>query len=90
MFGKPRWDAGNGGRNIGAVQNVQTPHLAVAGTGDTTVDLQWNRPVEPVSGTVIGYSVFYRPAAGGGYTRVELSGAIPLDHTVADLTNGPL
>ena len=42
----------------------------------------------PIAGTVTGYSIFYRPAAGGGYTRVDISGAGTLGHTVTGLTNG--
>ena len=88
VFGKPRWDAGNDKRNIGAVQNVDTPHLALTREGDTTVDLQWNRPTEPGSGTITGYSIFYHPTGSGPITRIDVSGADTLTHSVTGLVNG--
>ena len=88
VFGHPRWDAGNGRRNIGAVQNVATPHLAVAAVGDGSVDLMWNRPAEPGSGTVTGYSVFHRPVGGGTFTRTDVTGADTTKLSITGLTNG--
>ncbi len=43
VFGNPRIDAGNNTRNIGAVQNAQSPHLAVT-SATTDIGLGWNRP----------------------------------------------
>ena len=88
VFGNARWDIGNNKRNIGAVQNVATPQLAVTQTGDTTVELQWNRPTEPGSGAITGYSIFFRPTGTGSFTRADVLGAGTLSYTVTDLLNG--
>ena len=88
VFGAPRWDSGDGSRNIGAVQNVDTPHLAVASIGDGEVTLQWNRPLATAPATITGYSIFHRPISGGAYTRVDLTGADTLSHVVTGLTDG--
>ncbi|MFZ4718149.1 MAG: fibronectin type III domain-containing protein [Ilumatobacteraceae bacterium] len=88
VFGKPRWDAGNNKRNIGAVQNVSSPHLAVTAVGDTTVDLMWNRPTEPGSGTITGYTISYRPTGVGSFTTVAVTGGDTTTHQVTGLTNG--
>lgn len=52
VLGNARWDTGNGKRNIGAIQNVDSPHLSLTGVTDTTVSLAWNRPTDPASGPV--------------------------------------
>ena len=57
VFGNSRWDTGNEARNIGAVQLTLAPHLAVDATGDGTVDLGWNRPVDGLGDKVKGYVV---------------------------------
>ena len=88
VLGNPRVDAGNGTRNIGAVQNVQSPHLTVAGVTDTTVSLAWNRPVDPASGPVTGYNVYYAPAAGGLQQTFHVPGADVLAVTIPGLTQG--
>ena len=88
VFGNARWDVGNNKRNIGAVQNVATPQIAVTQAGDTTVELQWNRPTEPGSGTITGYSIFFRPTGNGPFTQAEVLGAGTLGYTVTDLING--
>ena len=88
VLGNPRVDAGNGSRNIGAVQNVQSPHLTVAGVTDTTVSLAWNRPVDPASGPVTGYNVYYAPAAGGVQQTFSVPGGDVLTVTIPGLTPG--
>lgn len=91
VLGKPRWDAGNGRRNIGAVQTVQSPHLTVDGSKpitETTVPLTWNRPEDPDSGPVIGYNVYYSPAAGGPQQVFYVPGAATLTATIPGLMPG--
>ena len=70
------------------MQNVATPQITVTHTGDTTVELQWNRPTEPSSGTITGYSLFFRPTGNGPYTQADVLGAATLGYTVTDLING--
>ena len=88
ILGQPRWDLGSGKRNIGAVQNVQSPHLTVAGVTDTTVALAWNRPVDPASGPINGYNVYYAPAAGGVQQTFNVPGGDVLTVTIPGLTPG--
>jgi hypothetical protein len=88
VFGNPRWDSGNNKRNVGAIQNVTTPHLTVATVGDTTVDLSWNKPTSPGSSAITGYWIFYRTTGSGPWMRGDVAGADTLTHTVTGLTNG--
>ena len=91
VLGKPRWDTGNGTRNIGAVQTVQSPHLAVDTSQlitETTVPLAWNRPEDPASGPITGYNVTYAPAAGGTVQTTYVPGAGSLTTTITGLTPG--
>ena len=57
-LGNPRVD-GNGKRNIGGVQLSLAPHLNAVGTGNATVDLSWNRSLDPASGAISGYDLCY-------------------------------
>lgn len=50
VLGNPRVDAGNSTRSIGAIQNVQSPFLTVGDVDATSVQVSWNRPVDPASG----------------------------------------
>lgn len=91
VFGNARWDQGNDARNIGAVQNVQSPHLALDTSqpwGSGEVKLSWNRPTDPTSGPVTGYVVIYSPAAGGAESRFIVPGADSLGVTIPGLSNG--
>jgi LPXTG-motif cell wall-anchored protein len=88
VFGKPRSDSGNNRRNIGAVQSISSPHLSVYEVGDTTVDLMWNRPTEPGSGTITGYQITYAPTSGGAGTQVDVVGGDTTSYQVTGLTNG--
>jgi hypothetical protein len=87
VLGNARWDTG-GARNIGAVQTFR-PYLTVTGTGDGKVDLAWNRPKDPASGTVNGYVVGYKAGScSDPLTYVTVAGASTLTHTITGLTNG--
>lgn len=90
VLGNPRWDAGNGKRNIGAIQNAASPHLVLAPNGEqaTSVALQWNRPTDPASGPLTGYNVYYSPAAGGPQHVYYVPGAAKLTATIPGLTSG--
>jgi hypothetical protein len=87
VFGKPRIDAGNNTRNIGAVQNAQSPHLAVT-SATTDIGLGWNRPPDPVSGPITGYRVTYVPVAGGTPQSVDVTGPDTTSTTIPGLTLG--
>ncbi|MDQ1249812.1 MAG: Fibronectin type protein [Actinomycetota bacterium] len=91
VLGKPRWDAGNGTRNIGAVQTVQSPTLSIdtsKAITETTVPLMWNRPEDPASGPIVGYNVNYAPATGGPLQVFYVPGAGNLTATIPGLTPG--
>jgi len=88
VLGNPRCDAGNGRRNIGAVQLTLAPILAVDSTGDEQVRVSWNRPMDPSSGAVTGYALSYRPVGGGTWQRLNISGATTLSQAVTGLSNG--
>jgi len=91
VFGNSRWDTGNEARNIGAVQLTLAPHLAVDATGDGTVDLGWNRPVDGLGDKVKGYVVRSRPAGSSGpFTELAVTGPDSLWVQVKGLTNGTL
>jgi len=87
VFGKPRIDAGNNKRNIGAVQNAQSPFLAVT-SATTDIGLGWNRPPDPVSGPLTGYRVTYVPVAGGTPQSVDVTGPDTTRTTITGLTLG--
>lgn len=90
-LGNPRWDPGNETRNIGAVQTVQSPHLSLEtpwSWGSGEVMLSWNRPLDPPSGAITGYAVFYTPVGGGPEQRIDIPGADSLSTAVTGLTNG--
>jgi len=87
-LGNPRVD-GNDRRNIGAVQLVLAPHLAVTGTGPGEVDLAWSRPQDPDTGAITGYGVLYRPSGSSGpFSRVDVNGASVISGKVSGLVNG--
>ncbi len=91
VLGNPRWDAGNGKRNIGAVQNVQSPHMTLdpaASITATSVPLSWNRPLDPASGPITAYQIFCAPAAGGPLQTYYVSGPDSLKATIPGLTPG--
>ena len=87
VLGNPRWDAGNGKRNIGAIQTVSSPHLTVVGTGRDIV-LGWNQPPDPLSGAITGYQVSYVPVAGGATQTIEVTGPSLTTATVTGLVPG--
>jgi hypothetical protein len=87
VFGKPRIDAGNNKRNIGAVQNAQSPFLAVT-SATTDIGLGWNRPPDPVSGPITGYRVTFVPVAGGTPQSVDVTGPDTTSTTIPGLTLG--
>jgi hypothetical protein len=84
VLGNPRWDAGNGKRNIGAIQNVQTPHLTLQGSGDASVDLGWNQP----TGSLTGYKIIYHPVGNPSTQEVTIPSPTTLQNQVTGLTNG--
>ena len=89
VLGNPRWDEGNLSRNIGAVQVTLSPHLAVAATGDGSVDLTWNQPKDPSSGAITGYQVRYRAVGSATWSgEVSVAGPTTLATRVTGLTNG--
>jgi LPXTG-motif cell wall-anchored protein len=89
VFGNSRWDTGNERRNIGAVQLTLAPHLSVVGTGDGTVDLGWNRPLDGSGDSVTGYLLRYRPdGSNGAFTEIAVIGPDSLTSQVTGLTNG--
>lgn len=85
VFGNPRVD-NNGKRNIGAVQNSYAPLLSVTQQKKTSISVGWTRPLDPPSGPITGYAVFYRPVGASNWTRVSVSGATTLTKTLTDLT----
>lgn len=91
VLGNPRWDAGNQTRNIGAVQNVQSPHLAIdiaTPITATSVPLVWNRPPDPLAGPITGYLVYYVPVAGGQQQTFPVQGADVVAAVIPGLTPG--
>lgn len=91
VLGQPRWDTGNGARNIGAVQTVQSPHLTLDTAKvitETSVPLAWNRPADPASGPIVGYNVYYAPAGGGLQQVFYVPGPSSLTATIPGLTPG--
>ena len=87
VFGNPRIDAGNSKRDIGAVQTAQSPFLAVTSiTAD--IGLGWNRPPDPISGTITGYRVTYVPIAGGTPQSMDVTGPDTTSTTITGLTVG--
>lgn len=87
-LGNPRVDA-NDKRNIGAVQLILAPHLAVTDTGDQTADLAWTKPSfsAPATG-ITGYQLRYRETSAATWTTVAVSGPESLTTQIAGLTNG--
>ena len=59
IFGNPRTEAAGTVRNIGAVQLGLAPTLNLTATGDALVDLNWTRPLDPVSGAITSYEVCF-------------------------------
>jgi hypothetical protein len=59
IFGNPRTEALGTVRNIGAVQLGLAPTLNLTATGDALVDLNWTRPLDPVSGAITSYEVCF-------------------------------
>jgi hypothetical protein len=70
------------------VQQNLAPHLSVTGTGDRSVARTWNRPQDPLGGTISGYGLSYRPVGSGSWSRVDLPGDTTLSHEITGLTNG--
>lgn len=85
VFGNPRVD-NNGKRNIGAVQNSFAPLLSVTAEKKTSIAVAWTRPLDPPSGAITGYGLFYRPVGTSKWTRVNISGAATLTRTISGLT----
>ncbi len=85
VFGNPRVD-NNGKRNIGAVQNSFAPLLSVTAEKKTSIAVAWTRPLDPPSGAITGYGLFFRPVAANTWTRLNVSGAATLTRTVNGLT----
>ena len=89
VFGHARWDIANSKRNIGAVQNVQAPFLDATNAGDHHVGLAWNRPSDPPSGAVTGYTVGYRiRGSADPLTTVAVASPATLTASIGGLTNG--
>lgn len=88
VFGNSRWDTGNNKRNVGAVQLSLSPHIQVVSTGNQSVTVGWTQPLNPGSGNITGYGLFYRPVGSGSWTRIDISGATNLSKQVTGLTNG--
>ncbi len=91
VFGKPRWDAGNNKRNIGAVQNAESPVLSLDPAKPptaTTISLIWNRPSDPASGPITGYNIYCAPVAGGVELSYFYPGPANLSATISGLTTG--
>lgn len=88
VFGNSRWDTGNSKRNIGAVQLSLSPHIQVTAIGDQFVSVGWTQPLNPESGNITGYGLFYRPVGSGSWTRIDISGPTTLNKKVTGLTNG--
>ena len=59
IFGNPRTEAGGTERNIGAVQLGLAPTLNLTASGDALVDLNWTRPLDPVSGAITSYEICF-------------------------------
>lgn len=87
VFGKPRIDAGNSKRNIGAVQTAQSPYLAVT-SSTSDIGLGWNRPPDPTSEAITGYRVTYLPVARGSPQSVDVTSPDTTSTTITGLTVG--
>ncbi len=86
VFGSPRV-ADNGTRNIGAVQLSYSPRLTVADSAPESLTAGWTRPLDPPTGPITGYRLFYRvKGSGAPYTSLAVSGAATLQKKVEGLT----
>ncbi len=96
VLGNDRVD-GNGKRDIGAVQLNLAPHLAVASTRESAIDLIWNKPLDPVP-PLTGYEICYGTGPDPGLSGandcpspiplIDIPGPDTLTATVDNLTNG--
>jgi hypothetical protein len=84
-LGNPRVDA-NGRRNVGAVQQSLAPFLSVTDERKTSITVAWSRPLDPASGPITGYGLFYRQAGQSKWTRIDVAGAGTLSQKVTGLT----
>jgi hypothetical protein len=88
-FGSTRWDAANGKRSIGGVQNEAT-RLSLDGVSDQTARLSWTRPKDIAGLPVTGYRVLY--ALPGQIPAAEVFIGNPATTTLnlGSLVNGSL
>lgn len=89
---------GTGFRDAGAVQvghffsdleNYST-HLELAGTGDGSASLTWNRLKDPTTDPVLGYTLRYCLSGTSACTDLSIPDPNTLTDTVTGLTNGTL
>ena len=52
------------------------------------VSVGWTQPLNPGSGDITGYGLFYRPVGNGSWTRIDIGGPTTLNKKVTGLTNG--
>lgn len=87
---------GTGFRDAGAVQvghffsdlvNYST-HLDLAGTGDGTVSVSWNRLKDPTTDPILGYTLTYCQSGTSACTDLSIPDPNTLTDTVTGLTNG--
>ncbi len=84
-LGNPRVDA-NGRRNVGAVQQSLAPFISVTEERKTSITVAWSRPLDPASGPITGYRLFYRQVGQSTWTRIDVAGAGTLSLKVTGLT----